>query len=263
MRGGNTLTRLIWDNTSERFFETGIDRGVLYVTETPGVVWNGLTAMEESPSVGEAKAYYLDGLQYLNLEAKEKFEATLSAFSSPREFDECDGTIAVGRGLFATQQSRKSFGLTYRTRIGNFTHGTDHAYKIHIVYNALAQPTQRNYSTINEDPSATPLSWKLTTKPRTVSGAMPTSHLFIDSRFTSEYLLSAIEDILYGTPTTPSRLITPEELVNMFSDELVITLLEDGAYSAEGNAVSVGLGGYFAIDHASVVVHEDGTFEVL
>lgn len=258
------MTRISWGDPGTRYYETGLDRGVLYVDGKPGVAWSGLTAVDEDPSVGDPRSYYLDGVQYLNLEGKEEFEATLSAFFSPAEFDGCDGTVSLGRtpGLFATQQSRTAFGLTYRSMIGNDLDGPDHAYKIHLVYNALASPASRPHSTINADAEASPLSWKITTKPRPIPGAKPGAHLFIDSRTTKPEILTQIEDILYGTNDTSPRLITPEELIIMYSDGLIITLMDDGLYSAEGSAVSFVSPGVFVIDHESVVESE-GSFSVL
>lgn len=254
------MTRLSWGDPGSKFYETGLDRGVLYVDGKAGVVWNGLTSVEEEPSIGDPREYYLDGVQYLNLQGKEEFEATLSAFFSPREFDGCDGTLALAPGLYVTQQRRNAFGLTYRTKVGNDL--DDFSYRIHLVYDALASPATRTRNTINADVDLSPLSWKLTTKARDIPGAKPGAHIYIDSSDTDPALMADIEDILYGTDEKEPRLITPEELVEMYAYGLVIHILDEGRYSAEGYAVTMVSDGVFAIDHDSVI-EDEGSFKVL
>lgn len=209
--------RLNWGTVNERYFEAGVDRGVLYLPNAAGVPWNGLTAVDESPSGGEPRPYYLDGIKYLNLASAEEFEATIEAISSPREFGVCDGTVSIQNGLMLTQQPRSQFGLSYRTLVGNDVDGTDHAYKIHVVYNALAAPGQRSHATLTDTPEPTALSWDISTTPPRVPGYRPTAHMVIDSRTTPEALLAEVEDILYGSDTSISSLPTAVELVALFT----------------------------------------------
>lgn len=209
------MARLNWRAVGERFFEGGVDQGVLYVDDNPGVAWNGITAVDEQPEGGQAKPYYMDGIKFLNLSDPEEFVATLNAYYSPPEFDVCDGSWELRPGILATQQPRKHFGLCYRTKIGNDLEGLDHGYKIHIVYNAQAEPTQRSNNTLTNDPDLDPLSWRLTTAPIHLSGAVWSAHIIINSLTTHPGVLAQLEDILYGTPTTPPRLPLPEEIVGL------------------------------------------------
>jgi hypothetical protein len=212
------MTRLLWDSVGERFFETGVDRGVLYVTgTTTGVAWSGLTSVSESPSGGDPKPYYIDGVKYLNLSTAEEFEATITAFSAPTDFGRCDGIVPVQKGLYVTQQARATFGFSYRTLLGNDVSGTELGYKIHIVYNALAAPANRNNSSLSDSPEAVDLSWSITTLPPKLTGYRPTAHFVVDSRMTPTATLTAIEDILYGNATSSPRLPTVTELVALFN----------------------------------------------
>ena len=207
---------LVWGNVGERYYETGVDRGVLFPTLGDGVPWNGLISVTESPSGGEPRPYYLDGFKYLNLATSEEFAATIDAFSAPDEFDKCDGTASIQNGLFITQQKRESFGLSYRTIIANDVDGTDHGYKIHLVYNALAAPSSRSNSTINDSPSPITFSWGITTAPPTISGYKPSAHFVIDSRKTAPSVLLELENILYGDSSSNSRLPEVDELIALF-----------------------------------------------
>lgn len=209
--------RLNWGAVGERFYETGVDRGVLYVGNAAGVPWTGLISVSENPTGGGAKPYYFDGIKYLNIAEAEEFEATVEAFYSPPEFGPCDGVSSVQNGLFATQQPRKPFGMSYRTKLGNDTNGADHAYKIHLVYNALAAPSQRSNATISDSTEPSNFSWQLTTLPPALTGHKPSAHLIIDSRLTDSLTLIAVEDILYGSESDGSRLPSPNELVALFS----------------------------------------------
>lgn len=211
------MARLIWGSPTERFFEAGVDRGVLYLPANPGVVWNGLISVAENPSGGGAQPYYQDGIKYLNLAEAEEFEATLTAFSSPREFGPCDGNVQIQSGLIATQQPRRSFGLSYRTKIGNMFEGADFAYKIHLVYNALAAPANRTNNSLGGSADPSTLSWSITTKPPTLSGFKPTAHLVIDSRYTDPDILLEVEEILYGTEADFPRIPDPDELIDIFT----------------------------------------------
>lgn len=211
------MPRLNWSAIGERYFETGIDRGVLYVGNNPGVAWSGLTSVSESPSGGDARPYYIDGVKFLNISSAEEYQATINAFGSPTEFGPCDGTISVRNGLFVTQQPRKSFGLSYRTKLGNDVDGPEHAYKIHIVYNALAAPSQRDHNSIGDSVSPSTSSWSITTLPPAITGYKRTAHLVVDSRYTASNSLVKVEDILYGNDNAAARLPTPNELVSIFT----------------------------------------------
>lgn len=208
--------RLAWDAAGERLYEVGVDRGVLYKTDGTGEAWNGMTAVSEAPSGGEIKEYYVDGIKYLVLAPGEEFAATLEAYTYPEAFGLYDGTVNIINGLSATQQRRRSFGLSYRTMIGNDVEGTAHGYKIHLVYNALAAPSPKNYTTQQDSTELTALSWSLVTKPARVVGLKPTAHFVIDSRSTPPSLLKQIEDILYGSQNAVARLPAAQEIVDLF-----------------------------------------------
>lgn len=224
---------LEWGTVGERFFETGVDRGVLFPKTGDGVPWNGLVSVSEAPTGGEPRSYYLDGFKYLNLATAEEFAATLDAFSSPTEFDKCDGTASIHNGLFITQQPRESFGLSYRTRIGNDVDGTDFGYKIHLVYNALASPSSRSNSTLNDSPAPITLSWGITTAPPPITGFKPSAHFVIDSRKTPKSVLSLIEGVIYGNSSANSRLPDVAELMDLFEQFMMLkaVLVETGVYS--------------------------------
>lgn len=209
------MARLVWNSVGQRFYETGVDRGVLYV-DGEGFAWAGLISVSESPSGGTPRAFYIDGIKYLNISSAEEFEATINAFSCPPEFAPCDGMVSIQNGLFVTQQPRKSFGFSYRTKIGNDVDGSEHAYKIHLIYNALAAPSQRDNNTISESVEPTVFSWKITTLSPQITGYRPTAHFVIDTRYTDPTTLSTIEDILYGSDSTPSRLPDVSELLTIF-----------------------------------------------
>lgn len=213
------MARLNWGATAERFYETGIDRGVLYTGNGIGVPWNGLTSVNETPTGGEAKPAYIDGYKFRNVASSEEYEATIEAYSSPKEFGPCDGSRAIHNGLIATQQPRQAFNFSYRTLVGNPIEGTDYGYKIHLVYNALAGPAQRSNGTLSDSIEASKLSWSVTTLPPSLTGMKPTAHFIIDTRETPRGLLAAIEDILYGTDVNSARMPFVSELVAMFQSE--------------------------------------------
>ncbi len=208
-----------WDEIGERLYETGVDRGVLYPvtngTYGNGVAWNGLSKVSESPSGAEPTALYANNKKYLELLSAEEFAFTLEAYVSPEEFDECDGSVAIATGVYATQQSRKMFGLCYRSLIGNDTEGTDKGYKIHLVYGAKAKPSSKERSTVNDSPEAANLSWECSTTPVDVPGFKVCAHFIIDSTKVAKATLEAIENILYGTGSTPARLPMPAELITL------------------------------------------------
>lgn len=217
------MAKLEWDKTGERLFETGVSKGVLYVYDSTtkkygaGVAWNGLTAVTESPSGAEPSPLYADNIKYLNLLSAEDFAATVEAYMSPEEFDECDGSATIVKGVQIGQQKRKTFGMAYRTEIGNDTDGTDHGYKIHLIYGALAAPTEKAYNTVNDSPEAMTLSWELSTTPVEVAGFKPTASLVIDSTKADKAKLVELEKKLYGDTDKDPTLLLPDEIVTLFN----------------------------------------------
>ena len=215
------MAKIEWDKTGERLYETGVKNGVLYVQEggayPKGVAWNGLTAVTESPSGAEATPLYADDIKYLNLLSAEEFGATIEAYTYPDEFAECDGSASLAEGVMIGQQARKTFGLCYRTAIGNDVDGNDHGYKLHIIYGALAAPTEKAYATINDSPEAITFSWEITTTPVNVTGAKPTASITIDSTKTTPEKLTALEKILYGDAEVEARLPLPDEIKTLFT----------------------------------------------
>lgn len=211
------MARIVWTAQGERYFEAGVDRGVLYMPFDPGVAWPGLISVAENPSGGDARPYYFEGRKYLNVSSKEEYEATLTSYYAPVEFLECDGVTKLQNGLFITQQPRKPFGLSYRTQIGNDIKGPDFGYKIHLVYNALAGPSTRPNQTLGASGEASTFSWDITTVPPSITGYRPTAHLVIDTRFTDPEILSDLEDLLYGTDESFSTLPTPDELIDLLT----------------------------------------------
>lgn len=235
------MSRLAWGQPGTRFYEIGVDRGVLYVDNDPGIAWSGLVSVEENPSGGDTTAYYLDGVKYQNLYDGEEFEGTISAYYSPPEFDECDGSLSIRPGLVATQQKRKTFSLSYRTKIGNDTHGKNHGYKIHLVFNALAEPTQKKYETVSDKVDAQLLSWAFTTKPIQIPGNGYAAHLIVDSTEATPYALATIEDILYGDEDNFPRLPTIEEILALFDNAVPLTVTDsgDGKFTIDGSGLAV------------------------
>lgn len=224
------MSRLTWDNTGERYYETGVKQGVLYPiqangTYSKGVAWNGLTAVTESPSGAEATALYADDIKYLNLISNEEFGATIEAYTYPDEFAECDGSAALTTGVMLGQQKRKTFGLCYKTTVGNDVDGNDYGYKLHLIYGCLAAPSEKAYATINDSPEAITFSWEVSTTPVNVAGFKPTSQITIDSTKISESekaKLASLEDILYGkdgdtTENSGPRLPLPDEIKTLFA----------------------------------------------
>lgn len=221
--------KLVWDKTGEHFYETGVKNGVLYPlsasgTYPKGVAWNGLTAITESPSGAEATALYADDIKYLNLMSNEEFGATVEAYTYPDEFAECDGSAALTDGVYIGQQARKTFGLCYRTTLGNDAMGNDYGYKLHIIYGAMASPSEKAYSTINDSPDAITFSWELSTTPVAVANFKPTASLTIDSTKVDAAKLTALEEILYGkdgtgedgsTGAVDPRLPLPDEIATL------------------------------------------------
>ena len=219
------MSKLVWDKTGERLYETGVKQGVLYPmdakgTYPKGVAWNGLTNVTESPSGAEATALYADDIKYLNLMSNEEFGGTIEAYTYPDEFAECDGSASIATGVYIGQQSRKTFGFCYRTTIGNDVESNAHGYKLHLVYGALASPSEKAYSTINDSPEAVTFSWEFSTTPVIVTGVKPTACLTIDSTKVSAEKLAALEKILYGDDADESavaRLPLPDEVAQVIS----------------------------------------------
>lgn len=217
------MSKIVWDKTGERLYETGVENGVLYPMQdngkyTLGVAWNGLISVTESPSGAEATPIYADNIKYLNLMSTEEFGATIEAYTYPDEFALCDGSALLGNGVSIGQQKRKTFGLSYKTALGNDTDGADYGYKLHLIYGALAAPSEKGYSTINDSPEAITFSWELTTTPVQVSGFKPTASLTIDSTKVDEAKLKIIENILYGSESTTARLPLPDEIKTILED---------------------------------------------
>lgn len=214
---------LEWDQVGERFYETGVDHGVLYIPDVSGVyatgvAWNGLTAVTESPTGAEATALYADNIKYLNLYSYEEFGATIEAYTYPPEFDEFDGLAAPSDGVAVGQQPRKMFGLSYRSRLGNDVSGTEYGYKLHLVYGCTASPSEKAYATINDSPEAITFSWAVTTIPQPITGYKPTSLIVINSMLVDPDNLTALQTELYGDATTGvANLPTPDEVLAIFA----------------------------------------------
>lgn len=209
--------RLTWDDAGKRLYETGVKQGVLYPQDDngaypKGVAWNGLTAVTESPEGAEPTPLYADDIKYLNLLSTEEFKATVEAYTYPDEFAECDGSGSLVEGVTIGQQDRKTFGLSYRTSLGNDVKGNEYGYKLHIVYGCLAAPSEKAYATVNDSPEAITFSWEVSTTPVNVTGFKPTASLVLDSIKLGEAKMKAIENILYGSSTAEARLPLPDEI---------------------------------------------------
>ena len=216
------MSKIVWDAIGEHTFETGVRNGVLYLKNAEGayntgVAWNGLTSVSESPEGAEATDLYADDIKYLTLMSAENFKATIEAYTYPVEFEECDGSATIANGVVIGQQSRKPFGLCYRTAIGNDTDGNEHGYKLHIVYGCQASPSEKQYSTINDSPEAITFSWEVNTTPVNVTGKKPTATLIIDSTKADKAKLTALEAILYGSESTEPRLPLPDEIATLMT----------------------------------------------
>ena len=217
------MSKLVWDQTGERLFETGVKNGVLYPQVSgaypKGVAWNGLTAVTESPSGAEATPLYADDIKYLNLISAEEFGATIEAYMYPDEFAECDGSAAIAKGVMIGQQKRNAFGLVYKTTLGNDTEGNDYGYKLHIIYGAIAAPSEKSYATINDSPEAITFSWEVTTTPVNVTGGKPTASITIDSTKADPTKLAALEAVLFGAEESEARLPLHDEIAGMMKTD--------------------------------------------
>lgn len=217
------MSRIIWDKSGERLYETGVKQTVLYVRDSAGaylngVAWNGVTAISESPSGAEATPLYADDIKYLNLISNEEFAASIEAYTYPDEFAQCDGSAALAEGVMIGQQSRKTFGLSYRTTLGNDVANNDYGYKLHIIYGCLAAPSEKSYATINDSPEAITFSWEVSTTPVEVTGHKPTATITIDSTKVDAGKLAELEAILYGSEDTEARLPLPDEIASIFAN---------------------------------------------
>ena len=211
------MAKLVWDQEGQRFYETGVEKCVLYPradngTYPKGVAWNGITQVTESPSGAEPSPLYADNQKYLNLISTEELGLTIEAYTYPEEFAACDGSVSISTGVYAGQQSRKPFGLCFKTLLGNDAKGTDFGYKLHLVYGCTAAPSESGYSTVNDSPEAITLSWSVNTTPVELAGLKPTALLTIDSSKVTETKLKALEDVLYGTATLDAKLPLPNEV---------------------------------------------------
>ncbi|MCF8018192.1 MAG: hypothetical protein K9L62_02215 [Vallitaleaceae bacterium] len=214
------MSKIVWDQTGSRFYETGVSNGVLYPrvsngTYPLGVPWNGLISISEKPTGAEATPKYADNIKYLNLVSAEEFECSIEAYTYPEEFEACDGSAELTPGVTIGQQSRSTFGLCYRTALGNDTDGADHGYKLHLVYGALASPSEKSYETINDSPEAITFSWEVTTTPVSIPGFKPSALITIDSTKVLDTGLAALEAVLYGTEALEARLPLPEEVATL------------------------------------------------
>lgn len=221
-----TTQRLTWDDAGKRLYETGVKQGVLYLQndkgEYPkGVAWNGLTAVTESPEGAEPTPLYADDIKYLNLLSTEEFKATVEAYTYPDEFAECDGSGSLVEGVTIGQQDRKTFGLSYRTSLGNDVKGNEYGYKLHIVYGCLAAPSEKAYATVNDSPEAITFSWEVSTTPVNVTGFKPTASLVLDSVKLGVDKMKAIEDVLYGSSKAEAHLPLPDEIKSIIIKDVV------------------------------------------
>lgn len=238
------MAELKWDQVGERVYETGVDHGVLYLPDSAGnydtgVAWNGLVSVTESPSGAEASPQYADNIKYLNLVSAEEFGATIEAFTYPDEFAQCDGTAAPTPGVLIGQQSRRIFGLSYRSRVGNDVDGTDFGYKLHLIYGALAAPTEKGYTTINDSPEAITFSWEVSTTPVEVPGFKPTAQLTVDSTKVDADALDALEALLYGTPGTDPQLPLPATVIGLFAGTITEVTPTAPTFDSVDNEITI------------------------
>ena len=216
------MAKLVWDESGKRIYETGVQKGVLYVQNESGlypkgVAWNGLTAVTESPSGAEATPLYADDIKYLELRSAEEFGATIEAYTYPEEFEACDGSASLAKGVSIGQQDRKAFGLCYRTVVGNDVQGNSHGYKLHLIYGAVASPSEKAYATVNDSPEAVTFSWEITTTPVEIEGFKPTASITIDSTKVDPGKLAELEKKLYGD-TGDAQLPLPSEVKAIFAE---------------------------------------------
>lgn len=260
------MTRLTWAAPGDRRFETGVDRGVLYPVNGGGVPWSGLVAVTESPVGGETRNYYMDGIKYHSRAAPEEYAATLEAYAYPPEFARCDGTENLVSGLYAMHQRRQKFGLSYRTRVGTDL-DPDKGYKIHLIYNALAEPSERPNTTLGEQPEAIVFSWRLTATPIRAPKIKPTAHFVINSLETDPVAMALIEDMLYGSHTNAPHLPSQTEIIQLLATAtpeapFVVEDLGNGLYRISGSDSDVKMidAHHYQLINEFVIKHDDGTF---
>lgn len=237
------MSRLTWDANGGRLFQTGVDRGVLYLPSQDGVPWSGLISIDEKPVGGEARPFYIDGVKYLNVPSSEEFSGTINAYMYPDQFAVCDGTATVRTGLRLTQQRRTPFSLSYRTLVGNDVVGTEYGYKIHILYNLLAGPSDWVNQTIGQSTDAGTFSWDVTARPPVMAGYRRTAHVVIDSTETDAEHMSMIEDLLYGNDIAAASLPTLAELIAIYDTDLGFEVTDngDGTWTASGSSTYIHL----------------------
>lgn len=238
------MAELNWDLVGERLYETGVDRGVLYLPDVSGdyvngFAWNGLTTVTEAPTGAEATPQYADNLKYLNLLSIEEFAGTIEAFTYPDEFGECDGTAQPEPGVYVGQQPRKTFGFCYRTRLGNDLEAEEHGYKLHLVYGAKASPSEKAFNTINDSPEAVTFSWEFWTTPVPVTGLKPTAYLCVDSTKVNAGDLSELEDFLYGTVGSDPSLPQPDAVLAIFAGALTVVTPGVPTYDSGTDLVTI------------------------
>jgi hypothetical protein len=261
------MTRVTWDNAGQRFYEAGVDRGMLYIGTADGIPWNGLISVAENPSGGATTGYYTDGVRYITDSEREEFGATISAYTYPDEFGECDGSAEVNTGLFVLHQKRKPFSLSYRTKVGNDLQGLDFAYKIHLVYNALAAPSKKTFASLTDNGTPADFSWDISVTPPTIAAEVYSSgHVVIDSKSISPEVLATVEGMLYGTDSTGPRMPSLDELNGVMGgfEGLTITDNGDGTFTADGpDGIVTSLGfGVYQISSSGATDNGDGTFTV-
>lgn len=243
------MTQLQWDQVGQRIYETGVDHGVLYLPDVAGAyvngyAWNGLVTVTESPSGAEANPQYADNIKYLNLQSAEEFGGTIEAFTYPTEFGQCDGSALFEGGISVGQQTRKTFGMSYRTRVGNDLLGNDYGYKLHLVYGATVSPSERAYGTVNDSPEPITFSWEFATVPTevgTIGGTeyKPTSTLTIDSTKVDASTLSDLEDLLYGTVGTDPSMPTPAAVIAMFAGTITEAVPTEPTYNSSTKVITI------------------------
>lgn len=260
------MTRISWSRPGGRTFEAGVDRGVLYVADEPGVPWLGLTGISEVPNEEESVPRHQNAVKFYEPNTNDDFRATISAYTYPREFQRCDGTANLGGGLYVDRQNRDRFHMSYRTLIGNDVDGEDHAYKIHLIYNALATPTPKNFMSLSGAVSPNIFTWSISTIPIEVPGTVPSAHFVLDSREVNRFALETFEGILYGTPTSAPRMPTIEEIMDLIGEWVTLTITDhgDGTFTAEGpdEVVAMVTDTEFFIDWPSAVYLDDDSYTV-
>lgn len=260
------MTALVWDQAGDRRYETGSDRGVLYVPGGDAVPWNGLVSVQEKPEGGTITSYHFDGQKYLDVVSNQDYRATLEAFTYPDEFEQFDGAIAIEEGVYATYQPRSTFGLSYRTKVGNDLNG-DLGYKLHLVYNAIASPSPKQFVTMAQAIRPVNFMWDIVAVPEVVPGHKPTAHLVIDtSKITDPNIIAEIEIMLYGSPLTAAYLPTPTEIVDLLSSWPGITITDngDGTWTATGPSALITMLDLteFQITDANATYLDADTYEI-